>query len=421
MSEMPSPILLIGDHYLCNKNIQASKRKYKEYDWITMSATDNTPDEIRSCATERTFLGKPKIVIIQDIPNKKAIREFLIDLIKISSSEVKFIIWDSEGAIKLDAKTRSFNKTWVEFIKIFKAIKNSKVVDNGFGFSDKEDGDCVGFIVEGFKKYKRTISRDAALVFTHIVGRERSFITSEIEKMCMSAPDTISTDYVEQFAYPSARGAILYKFNNALDSTYNSAIVVLDQFLEADVNANVLAEIMMKKARWQLAAAYLYSLGMGFEDIPKKLMQMGKFPSVAWHSDKLSYDQKKKGSESFDDMVKIQEFMSKKMGIPQDYFNEPQDKIRAEVIPMDFMAIQLVNAMAKNVIQPSLNVASADKVRHLVLDKYWINYLFIIDKLKEIRYGSDPTQELYEMIVVMTDRTLREREPVKEDEFSNWR
>lgn len=420
MNEIPSPILLIGDHYLCNKNIQASKRKYKEYDWVTLSATDNTPDEMRACATERTFLDRPKIILIQDLPNQKAIREFLIDLIKSSCSEEKFIIWDSEGVIKLDAKTRLFNKTWAEFIHNFKAIKDSKVVDNGFGFSDKEDGDGVSFIVDCFKKYKRTISRDTAMVFMNLVGRERSFITSEIEKLCMSAPPTITLDYVEEFTYPSSKEAVLYKFNNALDTTYNSAIVVLDQFLGVDVNANVLAEIMMKKARWQLVAAYFYSLGMGFEDIPKKLMQMGKFPSVAWHSDKLSYDQKKKGSENFSDMGKIQEFMSRKMGVPQDYFGDSKEKIRAEVIPMDFMAIQLVNAMAKNVIQPSLGVASADKVRHLILDKYWRNYLFISDKLKEIRYGSNPTQELYEMIAMLTDRSLREREPVKEDEFSSW-
>ena len=421
MNEIPSPILLIGDHYLCNKNIQASKRKYKEYEWISISATDSTPDEIRSCASERTFLAKPKILLIQDLPNKKAVRDFLLDLVKTKSHEVKFIIWDSESAIKIDPKTKAFNKTWGDFVSEFKSIKDSKVVDNGFVFSDKEDGDCVSFIVDGFSKYKRHISRDVALVFMNLVGKERSFITSEIEKLCMSAPQTILLEYIEEFTYPSSKEAILYKFNNALDSTYNSAIVILDQFLGADVNANVLAEIMMKKARWQLAAAHLYSLGMGFEDIPKKLMRMGKFPSVAWHSDKLSYEQKKKGSEAFDDMVKMQEFMSRKMGIPQDHFHEPKDKIRAEVIPMDFMAIQLVNSMVKNVIQPGLSVASADRIRYLVLDKYLSNYLFVSDKLKEIRYGSNPVQELYEMIAVLTDRTLREREPTKEDEFSNWR
>lgn len=417
---MPSPILLIGDHYLCNKNILASKKKYKEYEWITLSASDNSPDEIRAVATERGFLSKPKILLIQDLPNQKAIREFLLDLVKITSSQVKFIIWDSEGAIKLDAKTRSFNKTWSEFIQAFKTIKDSKVVDNGFGFSDKEDSNCVTFIVEGFAKYKRVISRDAALSFMNLVGRERSYIASEIEKLCMSAPQNITQEYIEENTYPSSKEAILYKFNNALDSSYNSAILALNQFLDADINSNVLAEIMMKKARWQLAVAYLYSLGMGLEDIPKKIMQMGKFPSIAWHNDRLSYDQKKKGSELFDDTVKIQEFMSTKMGIPRDHFNEPKEKARAEVMPMDFMAVQLVNTMTKNVIQPSLGVLPSDQVRRLVLDKYMDNYLFVSDRLKEIRYGSDPVQELYEMIIVFTDRSLRERVPNKEDEFSNW-
>lgn len=419
MNEIPSPILLIGDHYLCNKNILVSKKKYKEYDWVTMSATENSPDEIRACAVERTFISRPKILIVQDLPNQKAIREFLLDLTKSSSSQIKFIIWDSKGAIKIDSKTKTFNKTWTEFIQAFKSIKDSKIIDNGFVFSDKEDDNCINFIIDGFKKYKRIISSDVAHVFMNIVGKERSYIISEIEKTCMSAPQTITMEYVEEFTYPSSKEAILYKFNNILDGTYNSAIVMLNQFLDIDINANVLAEIMMKKARWQLAAAYFYALGMGLEDVPKKLMQMGKFPSIAWHSDNLSNAQKKQGSESFDTTEKIQEFMSIKMGIPRDYFKEPRDKARTEAIPMDFMAIQLVNAMSKNVIYPSLNSLPADKARLLIFDKYLCNYLFIAEKLKDIRYGDNPVQELYEMIAVLTDKNLREREPQKEDEFSN--
>jgi len=420
MNEMPSPILIIGDHYLCNKNILASKKKYKDYEWVTMSASDNTPDEIRSCAIERTFLSKPKIVLIQDLPNQKAIREFLINLAKSSSSEVKFVIWDSEHAIKIDPKTRTFNKTWGDFIKEFKLIKDSKFIDNGSVFSDKEDGDCVNFVIDRFKKYKKSISKDIATSFMNIVGKERSYITSEIEKLCISAPQILTLEYIEKFTYPSSKEAILYKFNNSLDGSYESAIVILDQFLGVNINSNVLAEILMKKARWQLAAAHLFSIGISLEDIPRKLMQMGKFPSVAWHSDRLSLDQKKRGSESFDNIEKMQDFMFKKMGVPQDYFHLNKDKSRAETIPMDFMAIQMVNAMSKSVILPCLKSLSYDKARVLILDKYLRNYLFISEKLKEIRFGGNPIQELYEMISIITDRTISEREQTQDDEFSKW-
>lgn len=415
---MPSPILLIGDHYLCNKNMLASKKKYKDYEWVTMSATSDSVDEIRACAIERSFLARPKILVIKSLPNKKAIREFILELVSSSNSEVRFVVWDSEGAIKPNAKTMAFNKTWTDFIQKFKAIHGSKVIDNGFGFSDKEDGGCVGFIINSFKRYKRTINKEAATIFMALVGRERSLITSEIEKMCMSAPKNVTSGYVKENAYPSSKQAVLYKFNNSLDDLYIEAIRVLDQFLDVGINANVLAEIMMKKARWQLAAAQLYSLGMGLEDIPKKLREMGKFPSAAWHSSRLSYNQKKTGADSLDTAVKKQQFMSRKMGVPSDYFHEPNDKARAEIIPMDFMAIQLVNSMASNVIRPALKVADSVKVRSLVMDKYMRNYLFISDKLKEIRYGSNPVQELYEMMSVLTDRTLRERNAEKTNAFS---
>lgn len=416
-SLMPSPIILLGDHYLCNKNIVAAKKKYKEYDWIDISASTDSPDKIRSISTEIPFLSNPKILLIKDLPNKKAIREFLIDLIKTSKSDTRFIIWDSEEAIKVDPKTKTFNKTWSEFLEEFKQFKDHKIINNGSRFSEKEDGDCVSFVIENFSKYKRTISRDVAQVFMQLVGKERSYIVSEIEKLCIIAPQTITVEFINDSVYPSSKEAILYKFSNALDSNYNEAIIALDQFLDLNINANVLAEIMMKKARWQLATAYFYHLGVGLDDIPRRLMQMGKFPSVAWHSDKLTYDQKKNGSSEYDSTIKIQDFMSRKLGLPIDYFGESKEKTRAEVIPMDFMAIQIVNSMAKNVIRPALSALPIDKVRHMTYDKYLFNYLFISEKLKQIRYGNNPIQDLYEMIVIFTDKTLKEKEPKQEDIF----
>jgi len=124
MSDIPSPILMVGDKYLCQKNVNSAKKKYSDFKWIILSATEDSVDKIRMESGTRDFFSRKKLLLIKEIPNLKDVREFLLDLVKSSSDNLKFILWDSENSIKPDPKTKAFNKTWTDFIDGIKKNKN---------------------------------------------------------------------------------------------------------------------------------------------------------------------------------------------------------------------------------------------------------------------------------------------------------
>ena len=436
---MISPVLILGNHYVSKNNVNALKRKYGEfYRFIHLSASKNSPEEISSQAFIMDFLDQPKIILIEDLPNHKAIRNFLIDLVSQTTDRVKFVVWDSTNAIRLDPKTKQPNKTWGDFVDKFEGIPGSKVVNNGADFTEKDENDCMTFVKTCFAKNKRNISNEAVLALITIVGRDRGLIISEVEKLCMGCQGDITVEIVNENAFPSSKEAILYKFGNVLDESYSKSISMLDSFLEIGINANVLAEIMAKKARWQLAACHLYSKGMDWFDVDKCMVNMGKFPSCAWNSN-LSYDQKTKASLDCETVEGFQRYILRDLGLPEYYFSPGKKKPKAdkgkeedeeeeaegeekkkesktskkgvalgkkEVIPMPFMATQITQALNKNFVLPNNGKMSMDDIRSKLLEHATNIYLGVVEKLKAIRYGDNPEQCLYDMVKLMTGRIL---------------
>lgn len=428
---IPSPILIFGDQYLSKNNINSLKNKYGEYyRWVPISVTDNSIEALRSEAGIEDFLAQPKLIVIHSLPNQKAVREAIIELCSSSTDTVKFVVWDSTNTIRLDPKTKLPNKTWDDFIEKFKTIPNSKIVNNGAELTEKDDGDCISLVQNYFSKYKKTITEESAKIFVIIVGRDRGLLISEIEKLALNSPEKISTEFILENAFPTSKEAVLYKFGNVLDEGYTKAISTLDTFLEAGINANVLAEIMAKKVRWQMAACHMYSKGISWYDIDKKLMDMGKFPSCLWYNDKIPYSQKQKIAQGIETPEGLQQFKAKEIGLPEYYFTavkkkktkykkgeEPEESEKPEakesvilgkkeVLPMPFLATQITNSLQSNFVKPNLGKMSPDEIKVKLLDRSIRVYLEVIENLKEIRYGEDPVANLYEMVRTITDRTL---------------
>lgn len=404
---MPSPVLILGDRGLSQENINSAKKRYSDYKWVTFSAKENSPDEIRASAGQGDFFSKKKIILINDIPNQKAVREFLLDLVKLSSDKLKFIIWDSEDTIKVDPKTKTFNKTWNEFIKEFKSNKDHKIVNNGNEFSEKENQDCVSFIQSRFKKLNKEISSNNALLMAEIVGRNRSALDSEIKKLATIAPDRIDEDFVLEHAYPLSKNAVLYKFGNVLDScAYGESVIMMRRFLDMGINENVLAEIIARKARWQLAAASYWSQGLSWSEIPQAIMQMGKFPSEIWHKNALTPSQKRKESEGFKDIENRIEYMRKIQGIKDWQIDSSKKAARAETIPMGFMAELTVRTLQQTIVRPYLKKYSEQELKDRLLLRCLRVYVMVINRLKEIRYGENPEQDLQEMVTLITRKEL---------------
>lgn len=426
-------MLIVGDRYTSKNNINAIKNKYSDfYSIIEVSATEKSVDQINALSGIGNFLSQPKIIIINDLPNQKLVRESLIELLSTESDRVKFVVWDSTNAIRLDPKTKMPNKTWGEFINKFRQIPNCKFVNNGAEFNDKDDDAVLDFVSANFLKNKKTIEQDVAKIFVSIVGIDRGLLLSEIEKLSIKAPDKIDADFIIENTFPTSKEAILYKFGNCLDSSFTKSIIMLEQFLDAGINANVLAEVIAKKARWQLAACYFYSKGMAWYDVDKAIMNMGKFPSVVWNSSKMDYAKKQAYSESCETEEGLKEFIRKAWGLPLDYFdispNKPAKKSKKkvsdeeegeektsskksilgkkEVLPMPFLATQMTSALQNSFVKPNLEKFNSIEIKEKLLNKVTDSYLTIVEKLKQIRYNDNPDQALYDMVRIITDRSL---------------
>ncbi len=425
MLEMSSPILIIGDSYLSKNMIVSAKKKYKNAYWEIVSATDQTPDEIRMLTGFSQIGIDDKIVLIQDIPNKKQIRDFILDLVTTSTSSLKFIIWDSLNHIKLDPKTKTYGKTWVDFVKVIEEMKDAKVVDNGTDFSEKESNVCVKYIQDCFKKYGKTIDNKSTISFMDIVGKNKGMLLSEIQKICLNCPDIINEKFIIENTFPSSTESAIYKFGNAIDTGDTGiAIRALEDFMSHGINEYLLGDILMKKARWQLVAAYMWSNGFSWHEIPDRLMDMGKFPSVIWHGG-LTNSEKKKESSEFISVEDKTEFMVYKLGIPQDYFIPKVVKVKkskkedsdvktervegSETIPLRFMAAQLTEFLRSKIIAPNQGKYTDEVLKSKILSRAFNVYFTVSDLFKDIRYNSkDSTQCIYQMIYTLIDPEINE-------------
>ena len=422
MSQTYSPILIFGDQYLSKNNILSAKKKYVNVRWITKSATKDSLNSIRMEAGLSSWDDSNKIILIQDLPNKKQVREFLLDLASSSPPLTRIIVWDSNGHIKVSSKKKEFDKTWGDFVKDFKKIKGSTVVNNGGEFDEKQQQGCVGFVKERFAKKNIDISDKDANLLIDIVGYNRGMLDSDIKKMSLVAPPKITTDFILDNSFPSSKEAVQYKLANILDKeSYEKAIYMMERFLESGTNANTIAEICVRKARWQLVATYLWVSGLNWNDVAEKMMEMGKFPSMVWHSPMYTSSQKRTEAEKYQDIDKMRHYFvwdSKRGGLLLRHFKrikkETSKKTKAskaaksltisrkgaEIIPMHFMATQVTDFIKRIV---SVNKVNTPESKNKLLDRAVRVFLFCHEKLSEVRYGNNPVQDLQEAVKVLTN------------------
>lgn len=407
MSVIPSPVFIYGDAVLAKKDLVRIKAKYADREWVELSLEDNTPDQIRMEAGIVGFGYTEKILLLKDLPNLKAIREFVIDLAKTTREDVRILVWDSNEAIKRDPKTRVVNDTWAEFIQQLKGFKEHKILALGDDFNEKEEQDVVKYIQQLFAKFGKQISYDAAKLMSTIVGGRRSLLASEVEKLALTAPASIDQQFILDNTYPISQDAILWKFGNIVDEgNFMQSIKAMQDFIQSGVHPNVLSEIMCKKARWQLAVAQLWASGMSWYDVEQEILRMGKFPSAIWRS-VGSTSEKKARSEKLKEPSAALEWIAREMGIPADYFkalNEKGAKVKGgEAIPMPFMVQQLVQHVQSKIVAPNTKKFPQGELQKRVVDRALKTYTTVLDSMKNMRYNSLFEQELYEMIRALSD------------------
>ena len=415
-SNIPSPILIFGDLYVSKNNVIAVKRKFPNLTWVTKSATTDSVDDIRAEAGLSLWTCEEKVIIIQDIPNQKAIREFLVDLAKNCPITTKLLIWDSNEHIGVDPKTKAIDKTWSEFVNEFGNIKGSKIVNNGAILTEKEGGDSIDYVIKRFESRNRKIGYKEAKLLTTIVGFDRGMLDSDIKKMCLTCPEVVDAKFIIENAFPTTSDAVLYKLGNVIDDgTLEDCINMTERFLASGTNENEIAVILIRKARWQLVVASLWSLGLDWGSISNKMMDMGKFPSSLWHNDQLEDSRKRKEAELVQSPTEMMLFMNKQQGVPERYFKPIEDKAtpkgktamsrkNAEIVPMSFMADLTVNFVRNKIART--DKYPIDEIKKRVLDRAIKVYRFCSNKMAEIRYGGNPTQDLQEMIKALNNTSL---------------
>jgi len=73
---------------------------------------------------------------------------------------------------------------------------------------------------------------------------------------------------------------------------------------------------------------------------------------------------------------------------------------------MDFMAELTTKFLRENIIAPNVNTYREPEMKVKLVDRCIKVYLFVLDKLKEIRYGVNPQQDLQDMVAALTSKSI---------------
>jgi len=402
--EITHHILLYGDPFTCKNKIISAKKKYNDHQWLNFQLSKSKLDQIRSEIGTESWDEKQKIIIIEDIPNRKQSREFIIDLFKECPIFSKLIIWDSNGHIQQNSDG-TYDKSWSDFLKKIRLLPSIKIVNNSNKLKETFNGeeDAINFIRQQFRDKSKSIGTPESKIFLSIVGYDRGLLATDIDKMCIIAPKIITSQFIIENAFPTSKESILYKFANVLDTASSeNAIYLMDRFLESGINQNVLAEIIMKRARWQLAVIYLwYAEKITWEQIIDRILLMSKYPSYIWHNPKTSLIHKKQESKIYQDILELQKYLQNNKGIPPKYFHK-NDKTKEEIMK-DFWARQIVDFVKMKIIN---NPQSSGLEKKIFYQNAINKYLFCFDKLCSIRYGENSSQNLQEMIIAITKTSV---------------
>lgn len=422
MSNIPPVTLVFGEKYISKNTIILAKKKFLDYQFETLSASNFNCDDIRAEIGTYDWTESKKVFIIEDFHNNNETREFLLDICHNIPEDKSIILFDTTNSIKIDPKTHKPTKLWQQFIDELSNIKGTKIINNGPEYTEKDEADCISFIRKVFDKYGKNCGEKEATLLMKISGMDKGILISEIEKIALVADEYVGENVILENAFYVNQEAILYKFSNALDACSPQKVFSsVEEFISMGVNPNVLAEIMMKKARWQLAASYYYSCKLPWNIVVDKIMEMGEFPSFIYHNSEQSKEGKNASAELYQDANGVIDFMNIKQGIPKKYFKLKNKKPKilksgkvstakpknpqgqTEKMPMRFMASQVTCFLRDHVVSKN---GSESNLRIRVLNRAIRVYLFLYEKLVEIRTSRNPKQSLIEMGLALTDTKI---------------
>ena len=418
---LPHSILLYGDPYLAKNKILEIKKKFSSNSsWQHLSLKTDKLDFICSEVCAMSFGNETRFFILEDFSIKtKDDRSFLIRMAKDHSEDSHVILFDSKSAITIDPKTNLPNKTAKAFIKEFKEIDNCRSLNMGSPVDEANQGDIKHFIKHCFEKHDRQISDKLVGVLISIVGYDKGLLYSDIEKLCMIAPKTITHKFILDNAFPTSKESLLYKLSNILDTgSHKDSILMIDRLVKSGFEPTQISYAMCQKIRTQLAISYYWTIDLSYGQIKNALMNMGKFPAALWHSNKYDNQDKKNLSAKYNSVEAKQGYL-KKRGLCSWHFKSHGEigmtkagdlkKVRSSTISHPYVAECAIKFFQKRVLTMPSD-GTGGNYKKMVFDKVLHSYLKISDKTFSVRKNDHPLEDLYAICRIICDIGIIDKE-----------
>jgi hypothetical protein len=382
---------IIGDSFLGSKNIGEIKSLYPNCNWISLTFGKDSLKDIKMLCKSVGVFDIEKIILIKDIKNTKQFREFIIELSSCKVDKLKIIIWDSSEIINIDPKN-GISKTWRDFFNNCSVNGNFSLINNGSDFSEKEKTQIEDYVRNSFSKNMRRISKKNIELFIEIVGRNKGIISSEINKLCLVAPEEVDKKFILENAFPSSKSFIFYNMANYLDQSYKASISEMEYLIGIGKEPYYIGNLILSKAKWNLAIADLYSKGNDWFNVKDIILKIGKFPSSVWNNDQIPDSKKKKLCDNLKDLENLKEFMVSVWGCPEYLFEGDLSGRRADSINSSFIAEMMIKSVRDKQLKKSKNKSD-------LVNRFLKIYLECCRELKEIRFGeTNPVNCLRNMI-----------------------
>lgn len=244
--------------YFFIKNFLLTIKNSKSFD-----LEESNFNEILYYSCSLSILNEPQIVLINKFPNNKKERDFsksLIENIKNSQNILYFIDFDGKTKYSDKGPEHDFASNYNNWI----------VLENDF--NEKNEQSSINWIKKQFKNKNIEISEDAAKLFFDKTGKKKEMTIKEIDKLVILGLKFISAQDIHKYTSPLKKEQILYKFSSAMDGGIEDALVLLEEFLNSNVHANLINEMLLKRARWNVFIADCLIKNFNFFQIKSKVM-----------------------------------------------------------------------------------------------------------------------------------------------------
>jgi DNA polymerase III delta subunit len=266
---------IAGDSYLSKKKILEIKKELNvSIEYIDLDQINITE---ASCSIFSTSLfDVNKIYVVYGLKANKDFLSFVDNCINIKNSHDYYIFWDSNENIY--SKSNSLFKSWIKTTDYLRSIGGLFLYP--YELLLKDNG-SVAYVMNEFNKHGRFIEQDAAQLLIELSGENTAYIHTEIDKLLAIESGTISIDHVYDLGFDTEPIPVMYELTDLINShNIVDAYAKVLKMLKANVNGNVIIDVLLRRQRWLVIIGGLYVQGKNRKEIIEYVFSMGKYKEL---------------------------------------------------------------------------------------------------------------------------------------------